>query len=167
MCDLYLSMGWLHLAAEAAGALHGKMCDALGDVVDSPLRACARSAVAMVLYAWGCREDPLQWNFEHTLGHLGKMRQGARCPVEIWLLVRGTGVLREGRSCTLQAMYAEGHAPAEGEVLSSAHDVWTGLRGFALWEGASMSTRVRDALGREREVSWVMVYCGIVVLPHL
>ena len=52
--DLYLTIGWTHLAAEAAGAMHGKMCDALGDVVaDSPLRLAkprVANYIGLVLY---------------------------------------------------------------------------------------------------------------------
>ena len=47
VCDLYLTMGWVHMAAEAAAAMYGKVCDALGECVDSPLRVGARS-----LFCW-------------------------------------------------------------------------------------------------------------------
>ena len=62
--DLYLTMGWVHLAAEAAGAMHSKMCDALGDVVDSPLRLAARSSIALVLliYQASCLIDQFVHN---------------------------------------------------------------------------------------------------------
>ena len=50
--------------------MHGKMCDALGDSVDSPLRRAARSVVALVLYMWGCRSSPLDWDYRHILPQL-------------------------------------------------------------------------------------------------
>ena len=51
--------------------------------------------------------------------------------------------------------------------MAADHEIWTGLQGVGLWEGVLMTEAVFDALGRRREVSWVLVSAGIVVLPHL
>ena len=165
--DLYTVMGWTHLAAEAAGAMHGKMCDALGDSVDSPLRRAARSVVALVLYMWGCRSNPLEWNYGHILKELARVRHGVRNHFEIWMQVRGTCLLAEGRECTLGATFLEGHMPDGDDPFAPDHELWGGVPGEELWEGALFSQKVMEAAGVERRVYWCLVSVGIVCVEHL
>ena len=168
--DLYQTLGWTHLAAEAAGAMHGKLCDALGEAVASPLRHAARSVVALVLYMWGCRSNPLEWEFAHILSALAKARHGVRNHIEIWLLVRGTCLLEEGKACTLGAGFVEGHAPEEGDPLAPDHYLWAGPPGKGLWEGALLGGQRGAGETEEEEgymVPWALVSRGILCVEHL
>ena len=120
--------------------------------------------LALVLYMWGCRSDPLNWNFEAILPQLGKLRSGVRSHMEIWLLVRGTCLLAEGKECIVGATFVEGHVPPEGDPLAPDHFIWSGLEGRPLWEGVLMS---KELLGRSRVVEWDLVSCGVLVVEHL
>ena len=83
--------------------------------------------MALVLYQWGCRSNPLDWDFRHILQELAKVRHGSRNHFEVWLLVRGTCLLEEGKPCTLGAVFLEGHTPDQDDPFSPDHELWEGV----------------------------------------
>ena len=54
-----------HLYSHGLVALYSAVNNALADVADLDHRALARSGLALSMYKWGCRGDPLLWNWDH------------------------------------------------------------------------------------------------------
>ena len=54
-----------HLYAVAAASLTSTFSKAMADVHNSSQRAAARSALALAMHRWGCRQDPRTWTWLH------------------------------------------------------------------------------------------------------
>ena len=51
----------------------------MGDVTSTEYRAGARSAVALAMNRWGCRQDPNTWQWDHLAESLAKFLRGSKC----------------------------------------------------------------------------------------
>ena len=54
-----------HIYSHGLVAIYSATCNAIADPADLDHRALARSGLALSLYKWGCRMDPMSWDWAH------------------------------------------------------------------------------------------------------
>jgi hypothetical protein len=68
-----------HLWGVGLTALTTCVNNAIADVDDTAQRAATRSAVALSLEHWGCREDPQTWDWGHLVEELERSLRRTAC----------------------------------------------------------------------------------------
>ena len=69
-----------HVWETALGSLYNRVVECVVDKEDTLQRGAARAGLAMALSAWGCREDPLKWDFSHLGPALFKYLESGTAP---------------------------------------------------------------------------------------
>lgn len=77
-----------HLWAVGLEAIVASFDSAMADVDDTPQRAAARTTIALALEAWGCKQDPHTWSWQHLEVELERSLRRSSCRQlgDAWML---------------------------------------------------------------------------------
>jgi len=155
--------------------LSASVSAAMGDVGNTSVRAATRSAVALAMERWGCREDPNTWCWDHVSAAIEEFLRVS--PVkyigDAWMLAQALlgGAAIEGDTAERRAALAaerrrrygrwefQGGAPEAGDPFHSDAAHWQAPTSTPLFEPAPR--------GLGMSVSPILAHAGVVAVGHL
>ena len=168
--------GWLHCASLNAASVHAVISSAIFDGIDSQLRFCARSLLALPCFLWGSfGAHPAEWSWGHLDellasgdAALGSSPVGRIFPIEVYMkhvaLLRRLATLSDPDRAPSFNFTIE-HEPPAGDPFDRSAVIYSPLSHdtLRLFEGDLISDATCLRLGRKRRPVWLLLSAGIVV----
>ena len=129
-----------HVGAVANAALFTTLSRAAADAHDTQQRRATRSAIALAMYRWGCRCDPLKWDWSHLRGSIETAMGSGPCRYlgDAWMLLalqlKVGEAASEGTCSQSSRLWEWMLPPEEGDPLNADMPQWQAPESPMLFE---------------------------------